>query len=205
MIAIVDYGMGNLFSIQSALSYLGTKSTISSDPFVISTADKILLPGVGSFYKAMANLRGAGLDDAIKTAVISRKASILGICLGMQLMGTSSTEEAYCDGLGLIDSSVERFDERRLGNLKIPHVGFDPVDIAPHSKLFDGLGARADFYFTHSYRMSFKQQPFALGTCTHGETFIAAFEQGHICGTQFHPEKSQSNGLVLLKNFIEKF
>ncbi len=205
MIVIIDYGMGNLFSIQSALHYLGAQSSISSDPQVIRNADKLILPGVGSFYKAMSNLKTAHLDEVVKEPVINKKTPILGICLGMQLLGSSSTEDGFSYGLGLIDSPVERFCENEFVNLKIPHVGFDTVTITKKNKLFDGLDSNADFYFTHSYRMAFADQPYAVGTCLHGERFIAAFEKEHICGTQFHPEKSQTTGLLLLKNFIEKF
>jgi glutamine amidotransferase len=204
VIVIIDYGMGNLFSIQSALHYLGAQSITSADPHIIHNADKLILPGVGSFYKAMSNLKATNLDALIKEAVIKKQTPILGICLGMQLLGSSSTEDGFSYGLGLIDCPVERFGENKFANLKIPHVGFDTVTITKENKLFDGLDSRVDFYFTHSYRMAFTEQAYAVGTCSHGEQFIAAFEKGHICGTQFHPEKSQTNGLALLKNFIEK-
>lgn len=205
VIVIVDYGMGNLFSIQSAIRYLGVESTISSDPGVISSAGKLILPGVGSFNKAMANLKAGNLVGVINEAVDKRRTPILGICLGMQLLGLSSTEDGVSDGLGFVECSVERFNEKACINLKIPHVGFNTVSITRKSRLFDGLGPQVDFYFTHSYRMLFTGQPYAVGVCSHGEPFVAAFEKEHVCGTQFHPEKSQTNGLFLLKNFIENF
>jgi imidazole glycerol-phosphate synthase subunit HisH len=205
LIVIIDYGMGNLFSIQSALHYLGAQSIISSDPHIIHNADKLILPGVGSFHKAMTNLMNNNLIEVIKAPVIKKKTPLLGICLGMQLLGSSSTEDGFSYGLGFIDCPVERFSETKYVNLKIPHVGFDTVTITKNSKLFQGLDSSADFYFTHSYRMAFTEQECAIGTCAHGEQFIAAFEKGNICGTQFHPEKSQTNGLVLLNNFIEIF
>jgi len=205
LIVIIDYGMGNLFSIQSALQYLGAQSIISSDPHIIHNADKLILPGVGSFYKAMVNLTKNNLIKVIKGPVTKKKAPLLGICLGMQLLGSSSTEDGFSYGLGLIDCPVDRFNENKFVNLKIPHVGFDTVTITKNNRLFNGLDSIVDFYFTHSYRMAFTEQDYAVGTCAHGEQFIAAFEKGNICGTQFHPEKSQTNGLVLLKNFIEKF
>lgn len=205
-IVIVDYGIGNLFSIQAALNYLGAESIISSDADVINNAAKLILPGVGSFYKAMDNIRNLNLFNAITQTVNERKTPIFGICLGMQLLGLSSTEDCYCLGFGFIDTAVERFDEDTRSNLKVPHVGFDTVVISEEkSKLFAGLGKHSDFYFTHSYRMAFCEQSYAVGICSYGEKFIAAFERDHICGTQFHPEKSQTNGLVLLNNFIEKF
>ena len=205
MIVIINYGMGNLFSIQSAIRYLGAESIITSDPNIIGNADRIILPGVGSFYQAMGNLHTTDLVEVLRETVISRQIPILGICLGMQLMGLSSTEDGFREGLRLIDCPVERFDDRQSADLKIPHVGFDTVSVTHNSKLFKGLDSQVDFYFTHSYRMKFTDQPYAVGTCLHGEPFIAAFEKEHICGTQFHPEKSQTNGLFLLRNFIKNF
>jgi glutamine amidotransferase len=161
---------------------------------------------VGSFYKAMDNIKKSNLYKVITEAVTKREMPILGICLGMQILGLSSTEDGFCTGFGFVDMAVERFDEVACLGLKIPHVGFDTVTIdEKRSKLFDGLGEQRDFYFTHSYRMAFSEQPYPIGHCFHGERFIAAFEKGHICGTQFHPEKSQINGLLLLKNFIRNF
>lgn len=197
--------MGNLFSIQSAIHYLGAESVISSDPKVISNANKLILPGVGSFYKAMADLKANSLVELIKETVNKKKIPVLGICLGMQLLGLSSTEDGFSEGLGFIECPVERFDEKKSIGLKIPHVGFDTVSVTHTSKLFNGLDSQVDFYFTHSYRMKYTDQPYAAGICLHGEPFIAAFEREHICGTQFHPEKSQTNGLFLLRNFIKNF
>lgn len=205
MIVIIDYGMGNLFSIQSAIRYLGAESIITSDPNIINIADRIILPGVGSFYKAMHNLHTTGLVEILREKVIFRQIPILGICLGMQLLGLSSTEDCFCDGLGLIECPVERFYKQKSEVLKVPHVGFDMVSVTHNSRLFDGLDSQVDFYFTHSYRMKYTDQPYAAAICFHGEPFIAAFEKKHICGTQFHPEKSQSNGLFLLRNFIKNF
>ena len=205
MIVIIDYGMGNLFSIQSAIRYLGAESIITSDKNTVINAGRIVLPGVGSFHKAMGNLYTSDLVEVLRETVISKKIPILGICLGMQLMGESSTEDSFREGLRLIDCPVERFDDGKSESLKIPHVGFNTVSVMQKSKLFDGLGSHVDFYFTHSYRMKYTDQSYAAGICHHGESFIAAFEKEHICGTQFHPEKSQTNGLLLLRNFINNF
>jgi glutamine amidotransferase len=204
-IVIIDYGMGNLFSIQSAIRYLGAESIITSDKNTIIDADRIILPGVGSFYQAMENLHTSSLVAVLRDAVISRQIPILGICLGMQLMGLSSTEDGFCEGLQLVDCPVERFDDGKSEGLKIPHVGFNTVSVMQKSKLFMDMDTRVDFYFTHSFRMKFADQPYATGVCLHGEPFIAVFEKEHICGTQFHPEKSQTNGLFLLRNFIKNF
>ena len=205
MIVIIDYGMGNLFSIQSAIRYLGAESIIASDKNTIINADGIILPGVGSFYQAMENLHTSGLVAILRDTVITKQIPILGICLGMQLMGASSTEDGFSEGLRLIDCPVERFDDGKSEGLKIPHVGFNTVSVMQKSKLFMGLDAQVDFYFTHSYRMKYTDQSYVAGICLHGESFIAAFEMEHICGTQFHPEKSQTNGLFLLRNFIKNF
>lgn len=205
MIVIVDYGMGNLFSIKSALDYIGADSVISFDPDIIENADKLILPGVGSFKKAIINLKKNNLYDVIKRSINERQTPILGICLGMQLLGLSSTEDGLSVGFGFIDSTVERFNCSISDNFKIPHVGFETINILRKSKLLEGLNSQVDFYFTHSYRMVFEDQVCVVGTCFHGETFIAVLEKDNICGTQFHPEKSQTNGLVVLKNFIEKF
>ena len=204
-IALIDYGIGNLFSIQSAIRYLGAELIVTSDPNIISNADRIILPGVGSFYQAMRNLHTADLVGVLKERVISKKIPILGICLGMQLLGLSSTEDGFSEGLGFIECPIERFNDQKSEGLKIPHVGFNTVTVTQASKIFRGLDAKVDFYFTHSFRMKFTDQPYAVGICLHGEPFIAAFEKGHICGTQFHPEKSQANGLFLLSNFIKNF
>jgi imidazole glycerol-phosphate synthase subunit HisH len=205
MITIIDYGMGNLFSVQTAIEYLGEETTTSSDPSVICKAKKLILPGVGSFLKAMQNIKTNNLFRAIKESV-DNKTPILGICLGQQLLSASSTEDNFCEGLGFIESPIERFSEKTINsNLKVPHVGFNTVTTDSKSRLFYGLDSNVDFYFTHSYRMAYSNQSFATGLCSHGDKFVAAFEKDHICGTQFHPEKSQTNGLIVLKNFIEKF
>jgi glutamine amidotransferase len=201
-ITIIDYGMGNLWSVQSALRYLGCDSKTSSDPDEIARADSLLLPGVGSFRKAMIALQQKGIDQAINEAVQINGRKILGICLGMQLMGLSSSEDGDTLGLGFIKSTVDKFSLEEVGTNKLPHIGFDLVCSQPDSLLFDNLNMAADFYFVHSYRM----QPTGLNgtaaTCDYGIDFLAAYEQDNIFATQFHPEKSQTNGLILLNNFL---
>lgn len=201
-ITVIDYGMGNLWSVLSALRYLGCNPTVSSDPDQIAGADSLLLPGVGSFRKAMMALQEKSLDQAIIEAVQTKGSKILGICLGMQLMGTSSSEDGNTPGLGLIKSVVEKFTLREIGTNKIPHIGFDMVHSQPDSHLFKGLQQAADFYFVHSYRMLPVDLIGKPATCHYGVEFLAAYEQGNIFATQFHPEKSQTNGLILLKNFM---
>lgn len=203
-ITVVDYGMGNLWSVLSALRYLGCNPKASSDPEEIVRADLLLLPGVGSFRKAMIALQQKGLDQAIVEAVQIKGSKILGICLGMQLMGLSSSEDGDTLGLGLIKSPVDKFTLAEIGNNKLPHIGFDSVHSQSSGKLFKGLRNTADFYFVHSYRMLPMGLTGIYATCSYGVEFLAAYEQDNIFATQFHPEKSQTNGLILLKNFLSK-
>jgi glutamine amidotransferase len=203
VITIVDYGMGNLWSVQSALRYLGCQTMISSDPEKIAGAEALILPGVGSFRKAMKRLQQNGIDQAIDEAVKRKGRKILGICLGMQLMGLSSTEDGDTTGLGLINCIVEKFKPEEVGTSKLPHIGFDVVRSQRDSLLFRNLQTATDFYFVHSYRMLPAGLNGVTALCEYGTDFLAAYEQDNIYSTQFHPEKSQTNGLILLKNFLE--
>lgn len=201
-ITVIDYGMGNIWSVINALRYLGCTPVVSSDPNEIAGAESLLLPGVGSFRKAMVTLRQAGLDQAILEAVQTKGSKILGICLGMQLMGSRGSEDGDTLGLGLILNPVDMFTTQEIGANKIPHIGFDVVHSTPDARLFRGLPDEADFYFVHSYRMLPDGLSGETATCRYGTEFLAAYEQDNIYATQFHPEKSQTNGLVLLKNFL---
>lgn len=202
MVVIVDYGMGNIFSIQSALKYLGVETKLSSVAEDIFTAERIVLPGVGSFRRAMENLKAKGLDVLLRQVALERKIPLLGICLGMQLLGLSSTEDGFTKGLSLISAPVERFSSEDP-TIKIPHVGFNAVTAKANSVLLKKLPRETDFYFTHSFYMDDEGNASVSGTCFHGKTFAAVVERENIFGTQFHPEKSQSNGLIVLKNFVE--
>jgi glutamine amidotransferase len=201
-IMVIDYGMGNLWSVLSALRYLGYSPTISSDSDEIANADSLLLPGVGSFRKAMIALTQQGLDQAIIEAVQNKGSKILGICLGMQLMGSNSFEDGDTVGLGLIPGRVDKFSPQEIGPNKIPHIGFDLVCSQPDARLFRGLPQSADFYFVHSYRMLPTGLSGKTATCNYDVEFLAAYEQDNIFATQFHSEKSQTNGLILLNNFL---
>lgn len=203
-VTVVDYGMGNIWSVLSALRYLGWDPVVSGQPDEIYGAEVLVLPGVGSFRRAMTTLWAKGLDDAILQAVRTRGAKILGICLGMQLLGSRSTEDGDTAGLGLIPNRVDRFTPAESGGNKIPHIGFNAVQSRERSGLFCGLPEAADFYFVHSYRMLPENLSGRAATCTYGIEFLAALEVGSVFGTQFHPEKSQTNGLILLKNFLEQ-
>lgn len=201
-VVVVDYGMGNIWSVLSALRYLGARPVLSGDPELVAKADYVVLPGVGSFRKAMEELLRSGLEQAICETVKKRGAKILGICLGMQLLGAHGTEDGPTAGLGLIPNTVEKFLPEELGQNKIPHVGFNTVRFTEQSGLFRDLPESSDFYFVHSYRMLRERLSGRLATCVYGTEFLAAFEADNVCGTQFHPEKSQTNGLILLKNYL---
>lgn len=201
-LVIVDYGMGNLKSVTSALRYLGYDDiSLSNDFSVLQSADKLILPGVGNYARAMSKINELDLTSCIRGLVLDDKKPILGICLGMQLMGHSSTESGFNSGLGLIDGVVESFVSTEL---KIPHVGYNQVRPCKGSRLYSGIHPEPDYYFTHSFRMCSKAD-IGKTICDYGEEFVASFEIDNIAGVQFHPELSQTNGLQLLKNFIERF
>lgn len=203
-VSVIDYGMGNIWSVISALKYLGVETEFVSSPEKIEESEFLILPGVGSFSKGMRELKSRGIDQAIMAALQNNNAKILGICLGMQLMGSYGTENGRTAGLGLISNGVELFTQDELKVDKIPHVGFNSISFNEGKGLFDGLPKLADFYFTHSYRMLVERLEGQYATCNHGIEFLAAFELGNICGAQFHPEKSQTNGLIFLRNFLQK-
>lgn len=201
-IRIIDYGMGNLWSVLSALRYLGFHPLVTDDPDQIFNADVLILPGVGSFRKAMDSLKNKAIDQAIVDTVKNKGTKILGICLGMQLMANSSTEDGFTLGLGLIAGKVDKFTISETGGNKIPHIGFDLVYGKSDAILFKGFKTATDFYFVHSYRIVPDKWYGNFATCNYGIDFLAAYEHGNIFATQFHPEKSQKNGLILLENFL---
>ena len=201
-VTVIDYNMGNVWSVISAFKYLGARAELVANPDVLAKSSIMVLPGVGSFRKGMEILKSRGIDEAIINAVTCKKAKILGVCLGMQLMGSYGTEDGETAGLGLLPNRVERFTPEELGNNKIPHIGFNTIRVNQGEGLFKELPESSDFYFTHSYRMLVDRVKGRYATCSYGVEFLAAFEMDNICGTQFHPEKSQVNGLILLRNFL---
>lgn len=204
-LAILDYGAGNFRSVHQAFSYLGAEVELISDPDPLHGFSHLILPGVGSFRRAMHLLQQRGLDQALHQQVLAG-VPLLGICLGMQLLARRSSEDGETNGLALIDADVDRFAFNTAHtNLKIPHVGFDSVIPNENSILMQGFCAEADFYFTHSYRMLCNDQKVIAATSYHGEPYVSAVEIGNVVGTQFHPEKSQANGLTLLRNFLDLF
>jgi glutamine amidotransferase len=202
-VTIIDYGMGNLWSVQSAFEYLNCSVIVTSDPKTIIKSDRLVLPGVGSFRAAMETLGTTGIAESIVDSVKIRGVNILGICLGMQLLGAGSPEDGETNGLGIVDGRTDSFDSRIANVIKVPHVGFDTVRFGEGTKLFRGMSKESDFYFVHEYRMKTVRNLESVSLCTYGEDFVAAFESNNIFATQFHPEKSQANGLRVLKNFVE--
>jgi len=202
-VTIIDYGMGNIWSVVSAFEYLNCTVRISSNPDEILGSETLILPGVGSFRKAMSSLKLHDLDKVIYESVMTKDTKILGICLGMQLLGNGSTEDGECSGIGLINSNVDIFTAEEVGINKVPHTGFNTVIAESDSILFSELPDNPDFYFVHSYKMQLSNLAGKSARCNYGIDFLAAYEEKNIFATQFHPEKSQSNGLILIKNFLE--
>lgn len=198
-IAIIDYGMGNLRSVQKALEKAGQDSIITNNHDIIKDATKIILPGVGAFKDAMANLHKLGLVELLNQEVIEKKKPFLGICLGMQLIAKSSEEFGDTKGLGWLDAKILRFPSN---NLKVPHVGWNELNFVNPTKLFNNIPDNKDFYFVHSYYFDTNEK-FCIGTCNYGIDFVCAIQNENIFATQFHPEKSQTYGLEILKNFAK--
>lgn len=203
-IAIVDYGLGNLFSIQRACERAGLSVLITSDAAELEASDAVLLPGVGAFANAMEALDGLGLVGPVKELALSGK-PLIGICLGMQLLMTESREFGLCAGLGLIEGTVERLSGGGEAGLKVPHVGWSPVfERAPgawRGSLLDGLENNAYMYFVHSYYVRPEDEETALSKSRFGEReFCSAIRRGAIMGCQFHPERSGAEGLRIYRN-----
>ncbi len=203
MIVIVDYKMGNLGSITNIIKKVGHTSVISSDLEVISNASKIILPGVGAFDKAMQNLKELNLIDILNEKALIQKTPFLGICLGMQLLAKHS-EEGNVDGLGFIDATIKKFQVNDFPELKVPHMGWNEVEIPSKHPLCDDLYDHSRFYFVHSYHAVCNNSSNVLMKTRFGYDFDSAIHQENIMGVQFHPEKSHKFGMQLFKNFIEK-
>lgn len=201
MIAIVDYGMGNLRSVEKALEFVGAQARITRDPEEIARADGVILPGVGAFGAAMSNLDRFGLTGAVRDAALSGR-PFLGICLGMQLLMECSEEQGIHAGLGVVPGRVVRFTQQPRQGIKIPHMGWNSINIRREIPLLQGVADGAMVYFVHSY---FVQPPddAAAATTNHGVEFCSIIASGSVYATQFHPEKSGAVGLKMLKNFLE--
>jgi imidazole glycerol-phosphate synthase subunit HisH len=196
-VAILDYGMGNLRSVEKALERVGSASVITSEHDDARAADGLILPGVGAFAAAMRRVREQRLD-ALVAERLEAGVPVLGICLGMQLLFSSSSENEGAEGLGLLAGEVEPLD---APGLKVPHIGWTPVRWERGSPLIEGLDPEVPFYFVHSFTPRPLNQGDVLGTAEHGERFACAVERAPLYGVQFHPEKSSTAGLRLLANF----
>lgn len=200
-ITIVDFGMGNLHSVARSFDRLGVKATVTADPSEVARADKLVLPGVGHFGKAMENIRSLRMLDALRDAGRVRCIPVLGICLGMQLMARRS-EEGEAEGLGWIDAEVVRFRVPDTLRYKVPHVGWSKIAMRRSSTLFEGLPDDAEFYFVHSYSLDARSPDLVLCESEYAHPFPAAIEHENLFGVQFHPEKSHRVGERLLENFV---
>lgn len=200
-VVIVDYGLGNLWSVKNAFEFMGARVTLSSDPAIVAAGKKLVLPGVGSFGAGMSNLHAGGLVDALNEAVLDKGAPILGICLGMQLLADASEEAPGSRGLGWIPGQVRKFTGK---SLRLPHMGFNGASAATANPIFHIDAPRpADFYFVHSYCFVPDDPAHVLARTHYGDNFTSAVRKDAIFGVQFHPEKSQSAGLKLISNFLK--
>jgi imidazole glycerol-phosphate synthase subunit HisH len=198
MIAIIDYGMGNLRSVSKAFEAVGHEAVVTRDPRVIGNASHAVLPGVGAFGDCMANIRQFDLVEPIRAAVQSGK-PFLGICLGLQVLFSESEEFGVHQGLDLIPGTVKRFSADL--SLKVPHMGWNDVRYERACPLFEGIGDGAYWYFVHSFYVEPADRSVAAATTTYGTTFVSAIWRDNVVACQFHPEKSQAIGLRLIKNF----
>lgn len=199
-VAVVDYGVCNVDSVRRAFEECGAKTVVTSDPGDLTTAARIVLPGVGAYPVAMRNLEARGLDEAIVREA-QAGAPILGICLGMQLLATKGVEAGGAGGLGLVPGSVERLVPT-ASEPRIPHVGWNEIVPSRDSTLFDGIEAGTDFYFVHSFAMRCDDEETVTATTPYVGGFTSSVSLGSVHGVQFHPEKSQGAGLALLSNFL---
>jgi len=200
MIAVIDYGMGNLRSVEKALERVGAKAIVTSDPKILSRCDKLVFPGVGAFGEAMKELKRLKLVGPIKDAIDEGK-PFLGLCLGLQLLFEKSEEDPGVKGLCVLKGESRRFKFKGPG-LKVPHMGWNCIKKNPKSKLLDGIPDNAYMYFVHSYYVVPKDKKIALTITDYGIDFVSGIAKDNIYGIQFHPEKSQELGLKILKNFV---
>jgi len=202
-VTIIDYGAGNLGSIRNMFKHIGIKSVISSEIRDVQKAEKLILSGVGAFDNGMKELNNLNLISVLNEKVIDEKVPILGICLGMQLF-TKSSEEGNLSGLSWLDAVTVKFKSNNESNkLKIPHMGWNLINIQKNSLLFNDMPDELRFYFVHSYHLACSEQKDVLCSTYYGHNFVSGVEKENIFGVQFHPEKSHKFGMKLLKNFLE--
>lgn len=201
MVAIIDYGAGNLQSVKKALDFIGAKSIITADENEINAASHIILPGVGSFGDAMHSIREKGLENVIKKSADGSK-YFLGICLGLQLLFESSEESPGVEGLGIFKGKIVTIPKDN--GLKVPHIGWNSVSLKQTDGIFENLRDNSYFYFVHSYYLKDADEKVVAGTTEYGVPIQCAVQQGRVSATQFHPEKSSEAGLTILRNFVNR-
>lgn len=199
MVAIIDYGAGNLMSVKKALDFIGAESEITMDKERIKSASHIILPGVGSFGDAMESMKSRGLVDTVKFAVLSGK-PFLGICLGLQLLFSASDESEGVQGLSLLNGKISSIP-KNMG-LKVPHMGWNSLSVKQSDGIFKDIPEDSYFYFVHSYYLNGADEADIAATAQYGVEIQCAVQRGNLCAVQFHPEKSGSVGLKLLENFL---
>lgn len=201
MVAIIDYGAGNLQSVKKALDFIGAESVITGSKNEINAASHIILPGVGSFADAMSCIRERDLEDTIKQAADGSK-YFLGICLGLQLLFSSSEESPNVKGLGVFDGKIVTIP--RNNGLKVPHIGWNSVELKQRNGIFENINDDSYFYFVHSYYLKDAPEEIVAGVTEYGVSIQCAVQKGRVCATQFHPEKSGEAGIALLRNFVNQ-
>ena len=201
-VVIVDYGMCNLDSIARAVEECGGKPCVSDDPRELRDATQIILPGVGAFPDAMHNIRELHLDEAMQEQVVGKRIPFLGICLGMQVMATVGNEGTETTGLGWIDGEVKKL-QATAEDRRIPHIGWNNIELVRESPLFEGIEPDRDFYFVHSYHLGCRKPEHIVARTSYAGGFVSAVGHEHIFGVQFHPEKSRPVGFQVLRNFLK--
>jgi len=208
-ITVIDYGSGNLKSVAKALesatnnANVSSKIVVSSDPKTIKQSDKIVLPGQGSFRDCYLGIKKiSGLYEALNEFVLEKKKPILGICVGMQLFAKTGYESQETKGFGWIDAEVRKINNMNK-KLKLPHMGWNEIELKKDCFLFSNIKNKSHVYFIHSYEFATKQKDCVVATTDYGNSIIASVAKDNIVGTQFHPEKSQKNGLIILENFLK--
>lgn len=203
MIAIINYGLGNIQAIANIYGRLGIRASIASTAGELAAADRFVLPGVGAFDWAMERLNASGMRNELERRILKERRPVLGICVGMQMLANAS-DEGQAEGLGWVDGVVRRFDDQTpAGPQCLPHMGWNDVDARREEGLFAGLGAAARFYFLHSYYFVPEDEADILATTDYGATFVSSVRHRNVMGVQFHPEKSHHWGIQLLKNFAD--
>ena len=202
MIAIIDYGVGNIKAFSNIYKNLNIEYKIAKNINDFENVSKLILPGVGSFDHAMTSLQNSGMKEKLDELVLEKKLPVIGICVGMQMLAKSS-EEGLLQGLGWIDGIVKKFDKSKINNGPLPHMGWNTLNIQKKNKIFENLEENPRYYFLHSYYFECNNKEDVIATATYGEKFDCMVNHKNIYGIQCHPEKSHHNGIKLLKNFGE--